>query len=301
MTITAIFSLFCDQFPSSVEHRQQSAIHEHSSPVTSNLKTKDRTVLGRGAGSSSSSSPNVDSSYLYSIPNKKNKSSRSSALDNSGSPRVQISNGQHNHVKYTDVSLSNGSPQVQKPNEVYGHMLYSDVQIPSSFSSGQLKDPLKSSEIVLQSINEQQHSTPLASPMTTTAEVYEEYQGARGGERQYEPWEDQLSDVGQGMRQQLRDGVWSEENDSFDDGEVGEEAYDGEEQQQQIQEDQEQPPQADDDENELNQYSINDIQLGTMIGKGSFGKVFEADVYRMVEGEEKTRVVVKVETHTSFK
>ena len=129
----------------------------------------------------------------------------------------------------------------------------------------QLKDPLKESAKALQSISER----PISVNPPVTNVAVETHKAAPPEERQWEV----VSDVGEGMQENLRDEVWSEENDSF------EEEFDGE------------PQQQDED---VNEFPSERIRIKKLMGKGSFGRVYEAEAYGIVEGEEVTSVVVKV-------
>ena len=118
------------------------------------------------------------------------------------------------------------------------------------------------SEKILQSISEQ--------PVQLKAEL-NDYKETTTFEADH-PWEE-VSDIGQGMQQNMREDAWSEdEEDSFDD-----ESIDGGYQ-----------------EEDSDAIPSDTIKLGKQIGKGSFGKVFEADAYGLVDEEEMTHVVVKV-------
>ena len=131
----------------------------------------------------------------------------------------------------------------------------------------QYKDPLKSSERVLQSINEQQ---PLSQPPPPSADV------SNGQRERVEdsPWEE-VSDIGQGMQSHLREDSWSEEDNSFEDD------FDQEEEEEV-------------DGGDIMEFPSDKINLGKLIGKGSFGKVFKAEAHGLVDGEEVTKVVIKV-------
>ena len=178
--------------------------------------------------------------------------------DTSRSPSVKISSSEHltnGHVSHAPVHYTahHGSTGTSS----------------SSAEEEQFKNPLRASEKVLQSIHEQ--APPVSSIAAEVHNPHEEY-------NEDVPVEDnahwgEVSDVGQEMQQQLRDEVWSIENDeedSFDD----DEEFDG--------------------DLEGNDFPSDRIVLGKQIGRGSFGKVFEANAHGIIEGESVTQVIVKV-------
>ena len=173
--------------------------------------------------------------------------------------------GRHNgggHLTGNGQVGSSRSPSVTlSSNQTNGHAVH------YTSTPNQLKDPLKESAKALQSIIERPISV---SPPVTNVAV-EAHEAALPEERQWEV----VSDVGEGMRENLRDEVWSEENDSF------EEEFDGE-------------PQELEDREDVNEFPSERIRIKKLMGKGSFGRVYEAEAYGIVESEEVTSVVVKV-------
>ena len=242
----------------------------HRSLTELKSSSRERTVIGRGAGSSTSSTPTGRANHRISHKTSQGGLANESLSSFSSSRAGRSNSGALAEARRMNTS-SNSSPSVRISNEHPSnvHPSKSVYYTANTSTPEQFKNPLKAPEKILHSISEQ--------PISVTAELHEDVTNVTEGDH---PWEE-VSDIGQGMQQNLRDDAWTEdEEDSFEDDSFEEESVDGGEYQK--------------GHEDSDAFPSDRIQLGKLIGKGSFGKVFEADAYGLVDGEEMTHVVVKV-------